>query len=387
VILLAVDNAQDWLRWFADAGGAYQRLLTGGLRPPYPRYTAVIEISDRTEPLDVTLINICEQRLFLSRLLTVVAAADPAAIVIDKFFSPAACRTKPEGTTALTTVVASLLEQRIPIVVGVNIVNRTLQPTLPFPRGNNTGHSVREAAIATYGGDNRRVPLVWRDMKDTNGRATDILSLSLAGALSRSPTLLEDNGRLARFHARNVAPYAAFLPIESYAPFSFSALRVMCGASASPSTDWRTCQSPDDKALRNLRGRVVVIGENTLGMDRHATVLGEIPGVELQANYIEAVLDDALYQPLPWWVLYLFTIAVFMIVELIIMSGTRWTWLLTILVVCAAYFVCYVVVSLTGVYLNPGFGIAAALVAKFADAMRRRLLSTNVSMTHALESN
>ncbi|MGA7926678.1 MAG: CHASE2 domain-containing protein, partial [Candidatus Sulfotelmatobacter sp.] len=47
---------------------------------------------------------------------------------------------------------------------------------------------------------------------------------------------------------------------------------------------------------REIRGNIVLIGERT-DRDQHNTVNGKMPGYELQANYIEALLDDRYFTP------------------------------------------------------------------------------------------
>lgn len=45
--------------------------------------------------------------------------------------------------------------------------------------------------------------------------------------------------------------------------------------------------------------KIVVVGIAGLGSDLHQTVLGKVPGVILQANYIESLLSDRMFKPLP----------------------------------------------------------------------------------------
>jgi hypothetical protein len=51
--------------------------------------------------------------------------------------------------------------------------------------------------------------------------------------------------------------------------------------------------------LRSLTGKVVLIGELNNDLDRHPSVAGDVPGLYLQANYIEALLDDRYYRNVP----------------------------------------------------------------------------------------
>jgi hypothetical protein len=374
-MLLALDHAQEWMQLVMDAGTAYQRLLTGGGRAPFPRYTAIIEITNRDAPTEVLYINVCDQRLFVSRLLRVVGRAHPAAIVIDKFFSPGTCDAKPAGTQALVAAMHDLLRDGIPVVVGLDIGqdDYTVRPSLKFAAGPD-GPGVREGAVTLHP-DERRVPLIWPSVSDEEGNTRDIETLSLKAALARTSDLLTANPRLGRFYAENTAPYAGFLPQKSFERYTFSAMNVLCGPTANVHTDWRSCSSPDQSVSDRLRGRVVLLGENVPGLDQHATVVGTIPGVRLQANYIEALLDDDVFRPLPEWMTYAYSFLVFAIVEFLILSDLRWKLAAVLATVIAAYVLCYIVVIMTGIYLNPGIGIVAALVTQGAHALAHRLLN------------
>jgi CHASE2 domain-containing sensor protein len=46
-----------------------------------------------------------------------------------------------------------------------------------------------------------------------------------------------------------------------------------------------------------LRGKIVLIAENSDREDQYNTVIGLVPGYLLHANYIEALLDDRYFSP------------------------------------------------------------------------------------------
>jgi hypothetical protein len=48
-----------------------------------------------------------------------------------------------------------------------------------------------------------------------------------------------------------------------------------------------------------MSGKVVLIGDLSPELDKHPTVVGRIPGLYVQANFIEALLDDRYYQGAP----------------------------------------------------------------------------------------
>ena len=48
-----------------------------------------------------------------------------------------------------------------------------------------------------------------------------------------------------------------------------------------------------------IAGHVVIIGEINHELDDHLTIVGRMSGLLVQANYIEALLDDRLFRPMP----------------------------------------------------------------------------------------
>jgi CHASE2 domain-containing sensor protein len=65
-----------------------------------------------------------------------------------------------------------------------------------------------------------------------------------------------------------------------------------------------------------MRGRVVIFGETGHRLDTHTSVVGPVSGVFMQANFVEALLDDRYFKAVPA-LDYLFGIATFLTVTLI----------------------------------------------------------------------
>src|SRR5205807_673579 len=76
-------------------------------------------------------------------------------------------------------------------------------------------------------------------------------------------------------------------------------------------------KSADSIDRRHLRHRIVVIGD--LASDMRMSVIGRVPGVILQANYIESLLDQRYFGGLGLWVTggtsFVFLLIVYMIFE------------------------------------------------------------------------
>jgi CHASE2 domain-containing sensor protein len=77
----------------------------------------------------------------------------------------------------------------------------------------------------------------------------------------------------------------------------FPAAKVLCGTTYSQATDWRNCQS--NEKIPELRDAVVVFGDHVGDNDWHQEGKGKrVYGVDLQANFVAAILDKRCYLPL-----------------------------------------------------------------------------------------
>jgi hypothetical protein len=275
----------------------------------------------------------------------------------------------------LREAIAGLLGQNVRVVVGrqVDLDTNILEPALDFPAAPN-GRTVIEGDI-TLDVDNRKVPLVWEDLTPDH-RSVNVETLSLKAALERIPTLRHDNKRLDYFyvHSKEVLPFAAFLPASAFRDYTFSAIEVLCGKGAKKTTAWQNCSGPDQAALDRMNGRVILIGEDSLSIDQHETVVGTIPGVQLQATYIEALVNGDLFREVPWYVTYIYGFVVFALIEFVSLTLRSLAKAVVIMsIVGGTFLLCYLVVQITGFYLNPGLGVAGAAFAKLAHAAAARL--------------
>jgi CHASE2 domain-containing sensor protein len=387
-LLVVFDHAQGVAAGALEAGAVYQRLVTSGFRTPYARDIAVVLIRNGTEPMEVTLVNVCEQRQFLSRVLQLLKGASPDVIVIDKYFAPDACRTQPQGTIALQTAVQKLLDAGISVVVGHRADQHgNIAPTLPLADGKADFFE----GDLTLEQDVRRVVFEWQNATFPDGSTRASPTLAFQAALAKTPELRRVNRRLEAFYSRREQPYAAFLPQSAVDEYTFSGIKLLCGEAANENTDWRNCSTPQEAWLKRLRGKVVVLGEDTLGglrgkvvvlgedtlgVDQHVTVVGTIAGVLLQANYIEAILNDDLFQPLPTWVGLLYSFVLFALIQWVVINGRSGLKLaLAAIVVVGAYGLSWAVIELFGFYLNPGVGLVAAILSWIADRATGNLMT------------
>jgi len=115
-----------------------------------------------------------------------------------------------------------------------------------------------------------------------------------------------------------------------------------------------------------VRGRVVVVGEDVADYDRHETVVGDLPGYILQANYIESLLDDRLIRPVPEVLNVLAGLMFFVAFEYVAwgyhhkrLNALKWI----VILVAGTGLIIYLSVTLFGYYLNPAtIGLLAVLL-------------------------
>ncbi|MGD0301399.1 MAG: CHASE2 domain-containing protein [Bryobacteraceae bacterium] len=340
--------------------GLYQKIVAAP-RNPIPRYTAVVEIDPERDPGSVSLLELCRQRQMMAVLIRRIAAAMPSVIVIDKFFGESVCPgdINPALIAALTDVNAKL-----PVVVGRRLSigdGPYLQPSLV------SGLGLRDA-IVNIDPDTRKLPLKWqvfrsKDDKDHDRAMVSRETLALAAAQAYEKGKLElEHPLLAKLLNPVRHPYISFLSLDQFKPYRLLAGFVLCGREVKAGEDATACPgSPSEIAA--LSGKIVVIGEISRDQDMKSTVVGQIPGVYLQANFIEALLDDRYYEGSPV-LSYVFAFLFLAAIEAILLVFRR-SWAKKLggiaIVVLAMLFLLYVAITDFHRYVNPLPFIALAL--------------------------
>ena len=175
----------------------------------------------------------------------------------------------------------------------------------------------------------------------------------MAAAQAHRPELLE-NPRLRQAYELQRYPYASFLDERHFGRHQVSALAVLCGPRATQATDWRQC-SGDDDLVERLRNRVVVVGDNMPDQDQHPSVIGPRPGVFLHANYIEALLDERVFDAVPNWLDIAIGLIMAIALDYAILVSFGPIQLLgrVLILIVAAFSLSYFAVVVTGRYINP----------------------------------
>jgi CHASE2 domain-containing sensor protein len=369
-----------------ELSGIYQRIVASGPRKPAPRFTVLVPIDPAKDP---NLFNVCKQRGFLSDLLRAAADFSPAVIVIDKYFATR-CGERDAGTAALKKTMREL-SPRISIVVGRRLAEegsekaghepRAWPPLVPAPE-LDPKLGIREG-IVNIDPDTRRLPLGWTARLE-NGQAEWQRSIALEAAKAYDEKLYRKYPVLVELIKNKQNPFISFLKLkdlENYA--TYAASDVLCG---SPESRKRLKNLSCPPSLRDdltyLRGRIVVIGELNLDMDSHFSVLGRVSGLSLQANYIEALLDQRFFRPVPWWVNYGTGFLIYCAFHWILIrhhhalqkaAGRQVGWVLLraavwgVVVIAGTIGILYLIVMHAGWYVNPATMGVIAIVIKFAE--------------------
>jgi hypothetical protein len=134
--------------------------------------------------------------------------------------------------------------------------------------------------------DKRKIPTFWPVVQEGQ-KPRAVPSIALLAASTYDPGLAETKrgSILKRVH-----PYTGFIAESQFTVVPASAV-------CQPSSDG--CGPQDELPLRpRLRSRVIIIGQDS-SSDVHQAPVGIMAGYLLQANYVEALLDDRVVFPTP----------------------------------------------------------------------------------------
>jgi len=277
----------------------------------------------------------CRRRLYISELLKALAKHYPKVVVLDIWLDPELCTNKQVNDTLSSELTE--FSEHAPMILGVPargsvdlqaespaeftyMKNRTpafkpaelvVMPVTHLSRANNG--RITEALIRRDS-NTRRIPLGWPVYvgfpevgSSVRPEMQDTLSVAAVRAFDPHHSVLKKIDALAPDGSPQVStapyPYTNFLR-ENELPIERS-IEVIC--LSSPDEAWKaicagtrvfgaTPGSLNSKS-DSLKDKIVIIGIVGLG-DLHPTVLGRVPNVILQANYIQSLLNSRVYKPL-----------------------------------------------------------------------------------------
>jgi hypothetical protein len=342
----------------------YRSAVAAWPRRLVPRYTALVYIDPQADPTaDGLAGNICEQRDYLAQLLPAIVERQPALIVIDRSFSRAPCRSN-DPTPRLQAAIAQA-SARLPVVLGLYIEKeeaggseagvpvRSVLKTMALP----VAPLLREG-IMNLDTDTTRIALGWTVRREEGGAPAWVDGLALAAAGAYDPLLFEKYPRLRALVAARSNPYMSLIEPRDLVVFQGGDL--LCALAAPTARMQPPCAERRVSAVDvdYLRGRIVIVGERSPTLDRHRSVIGEggdVQGMDLQANALEALLDQRYFAPVPTWINYLVGFLFFVAIEAALVSAGGVV--RTLLWIAAAAAVTFLLMSLTvrylGFYVNP----------------------------------
>lgn len=388
--------------------GLYQRIVTAP-RSPLSRSTVVVEINPENDPAVVGLTDACNQRGMLTGLISRIAAKQPAVIVLDKWYEPRSqpCSHDSEFINAIQTA-----RRNIPVIVGRLVhddgigtgsaARYYLVPSIVPDDANpckvgavnmdfESGQVPCLEGVVNLDLDTRKLPLAWSlfpneeaAQKGEGENWYDTLALKAARAFESK--LMSRHRRLASFVGRHEHPYISFLQMSDID--NVLAGRLLSADGTSVSSGGSSKEGPATDIPR-MSGKVILIGEINWAMDAHQTVMGRMPGVYAQANYVEALLDDRYFRPLPV-VDYLFGFVFLVALELILIIY-RGHWLTMGLLIAALLIfsvaLLYLMIMHLGWYVNPAaVGLIAVVLRGFSLFFGRAEREATVQETKAVSA-
>jgi CHASE2 domain-containing sensor protein len=323
-----------------------------------PVRVAVVTFGEKSEPEKTSGgRDYCEKRYFTSELIQQIEKLGARSIVLDELYDPGRCVPPlapgdPDGTAELRKTLAN---STIPITFAINseeigetAKSKDIKACLikagsalkeDCPEGSKQ-HCVKSGQ-ARLDEDTRRIPMQWQLFAAGADAGTPTTmpaleySLPLQAAMQQDSELQKDPdprdtskvGPVGKLMADEdpVHPFTSFLE-DGEIPI-YPARQVLCGIQfpAEFSGDWKSeCKYPvvedlkkaagdcsplpgglsDKRIYCDLRDKVVVIGEGE--EDEHYSVLGENTlGAVLDANYVQSLLDQRIFVPVPAGVTFL----------------------------------------------------------------------------------
>lgn len=270
----------------------------------------------------------CNRRAYLAELVKALSNLSPRVVVLDMWFSPESCS---EADSQPLWDALNQISTKIPVVYGLGsyslseslalwpaeiarlrsqklelksteLVLMPMQHPSILTNGNMSG------GVVELDSNPRSIPLSWPvydnfEIAGKPGELHRLDSLSIAAVrafdprgavLTRVGALSPDGSAKA---SAELPPDTSFLREEDLA--ITGAIDIIC---LSPRNHfWQSTCQPIVKATHPqiaISGKVVLIGTTGMG-DVHQSQIGIVPGVILQAEYVESLLQNRVYKSIP----------------------------------------------------------------------------------------
>lgn len=319
---MVIDASAGYVPAVGRFAAIYQRLIAPAWNS-VPRYTAVLELDPDAGD--------CAQRQAVAELLDRVGAAGSRAIVIEKVFPRQPC-----GLVDSKLRQAVLSASRsVPVVVGRKIADDVADsgndedgdddqaPQILASFAFDAATAQVSEGLVNLAPDPRRLPLQWLASLEGSAGTELRKTLAVEAAEAYDRELQAHHPRLASLMEDQEQPYVSLLGTPE----------VPAGVST-------------------LSGKVVLLGEK--------------PEVYLHANYVEALLDDRYYRPMPL-LDYLVAFACLLAVEWILtLQRGKWLRIAVLMTVVAGALpiLLRILIGRLGWYVSPLTVIGIALLVR-----------------------
>lgn len=355
----------------------HQRLCRAGHRQPRSHYVTLVTLTTGPEPMG----DYCQGRRFMAKLLLRLSEMRPSLIAIDKWYLPGYC--DDPGATAALQQSINEVSLKVPIILARS------SDTYQELRANNDPHlsaweklgygpddqalsetditvdgKHSQLALARLACNNWQIPLRMMvhaplDHPGPSSQPTPMDPLALAVASKHDPRIIPLIDTHVAHHDSLVG--ALMAPKEF---ITFSGSQILCGLHASH-YDETSCNNAPVPDI-DLRGTIVLIGQYN-SKDTHDTVIGEMPGFVLQANYIESLLDDRYYRTMGTWPEILLAILCLMLVDVTIERKGHMGALLSLAGVVLLWSFAHLSIIEWGYYFTFWFPAAIGVAAKWLE--------------------
>ncbi len=298
------------LRQKLEAIGARYQRWSNGPRAHQSRYTAVVTLNQDDFPV---LREACKQRAAVAKLLPILVQAGASEVVLDLAFTRKICpETENEHATSDLTAGLRKAAAEVPVIVGqasftvredtdethsahlraqgLGEDDLVVKPIIELPFEDP--HFQISSGLIRSNLDPRKVPLSWPAYKEEGDKVAPAPSgktLSWMAALAYRAPFPDGTVELDNLLRDGRHPFTSLLERSAFIRVRAAAL--MCKDHSSDTL--QACpDGPPADVRRQLAGKIVLLGWEDDPRDLVETPIGKLPGVFVQANYIESLLDS-----------------------------------------------------------------------------------------------
>jgi hypothetical protein len=313
---------------------------SGWLEKPRTINVAVVTIG-KDEPPEV-LSDQCTRRAYLADVISGILGITPRAVVIDYAFGQGNCLDEQALPLTRKLLRALIDASHLSVVIlgqaayreedlETNWPSKFLEMRrrgfgradllpLSLPGAFTDLNSKVKPGLIQLNSDYRKIPLSWTAFSESDDQFTrmDTLSVAAVKAFSTDRLLLD---QIAHLQSAGKHPFTSFAREDQFT--------IISGADiACAQIDVAKCQVRNMTRFSSLKDRVILVGfiDPEHNSDIHETLIGTIPGVILQANYIESLLDHRFLRPVDWRIQIVVGLVWFALIELLLKQwpGRGW---------------------------------------------------------------